>query len=114
MSDSQNSGSGSDAGTDAGNRDTVRASTGTPAVPESATGAATGSTTDSELFTDHGRTSVADVVVSKIAGMADKAQPLCIDGAVSAPSVGLAGRLGQNPDALVIADCFDVHACLSG
>lgn len=70
MSDSQNSGSGSDAGTDAGNRDTVRASTGTPAVPESATGAATGSTTDSELFTDHGRTSVADVVVSKIAGMA--------------------------------------------
>ncbi|ODT77653.1 MAG: hypothetical protein ABS76_26295 [Pelagibacterium sp. SCN 64-44] len=53
-------------------------------------------------------------IETKIAGMADKAQPLCIDGAVSAPSVGLAGRLGQNPDALVIADCFDVHACLSG
>ncbi|MGP9722523.1 Asp23/Gls24 family envelope stress response protein [Corynebacterium sp. AOP40-9SA-29] len=29
-----------------------------------------GENTDSDLFTDHGRTSVADVVVSKIAGMA--------------------------------------------
>jgi uncharacterized alkaline shock family protein YloU len=68
MSDSQNSGAGSGADTD--NRGTVEASTGTPAVRESATGSAPGAGTDSELFTDHGRTSVADVVVSKIAGMA--------------------------------------------
>jgi uncharacterized alkaline shock family protein YloU len=52
MSDSDKS------GTDQNGQTGAAATAGTPAVP------------DSELFTDHGRTSVADVVVSKIAGMA--------------------------------------------
>ena len=43
----------------------VPATTDTPAVTGSETRAS-----DSDLFTEHGRTSVADVVVSKIAGMA--------------------------------------------
>lgn len=69
MSDSPTSGTGNatdqsgtkaaeSTGAQAGTQSTGQATASTPAVP------------DSELFTDHGRTSVADVVVSKIAGMA--------------------------------------------
>lgn len=46
------------------------AGTGTTAVAATTGSSSDSSTPDSGLFTDHGRTSVADVVVSKIAGMA--------------------------------------------
>ena len=42
------------------------------------------------------------------------AQALGIGGAVGAPSVRLAGRLGQNPNALIVTDRLDVHARLPG
>ena len=49
-------------------------------------------------------------VDTKIAGMSHEAQSLRIGRAICPPSIGLASGLGQNPDAFVVADRFDVHA----
>ena len=51
-------------------------------------------------------------IKAKLARMADEAQAFSIDGAVGASSVQLAGRLGQNPNALIVTDRLDVHAGL--